>query len=342
MNAMTWTTRRVARRAALAGAAVVLGCASAQKPASLTEAEAIYQRLAVANAEARVAGEMIRTRDAIGSAQTAFNSRENTEFVGGLSNIALRAAQTAEAIDARDMAQKAADSLQKARLTRLLSLSEAQRAQLASQQQLSAAEIAALREKNLMVSQTADSLRMKADSLRRANEAANAALNSALMQLRSLVVEITNLRETSRGLVISLSDILFDVGKATLKPGAEANLRRIAAILKQYPDKQISVEGHTDSDGSEAYNEKLSHDRAASVRTSLIAGGVDPNLITSKGLGESQPVATNATAAGKQQNRRVEIVVLGAGTVADAANNPVPPTPADTTMKPDSSRTPPR
>ena len=342
MNPTTSMTRIVARSAALAGVAVALACATVPKPAALSEAEALYQKLAVSNAETRVAGEMIRTRDAIGSAQLAYNGHENSQFVNGLSRIALRAAQTAEAVDARDMAQKAADSLQKARLNRLLSLSEAQRAQLASQQQLSQAEIAALQEKNLMVSQTADSLRMKADSLRRANEAANAALNGALMQLRSLVVEITNLRETSRGLVISLSDILFDVGKATLKPGAEANLRRIAAILKQYPDKQISVEGHTDSDGSDAYNHTLSEDRAASVRMSLVSGGVDANFITSKGFGETQPVATNATAAGKQQNRRVEIVVLGAGTVADAANKAMPSMPADTMMKSDSSRTPPR
>ena len=122
MNTMT-SMSRVARRAALAGVAVVLACATVPKPAALTDAEALYQKLAVSNAEARVAGEMIRTRDAIGSAQAAYNSHENSQFVGGLSRIALRAAQTAEAVDARDMAQKAADSLQKARLNRLLTLS---------------------------------------------------------------------------------------------------------------------------------------------------------------------------------------------------------------------------
>jgi outer membrane protein OmpA-like peptidoglycan-associated protein len=108
------------------------------------------------------------------------------------------------------------------------------------------------------------------------------------------------------------------VNKATLKPGAASNVRRIAAILQQYPDKQISVEGHTDATGSDAYNQKLSEDRAASVRAELVAGGVAPGVITSKGFGKTQPVATNDTPAGRQQNRRVEVVVLGAGTIADA------------------------
>jgi outer membrane protein OmpA-like peptidoglycan-associated protein len=299
-------------------------CATVGKPAELTQAESIYQRLQVANAESRIAGEMLRAREAITAAQAAVESQGGKDYLNGVSHIALRAAQTAEAVDERNASRTAADSLEKARLVRLSMLTDAQRAQLAEQKKLSAAEIAALQQQNQAVSQQADSLRLKADSLRRANEAANEALNAALGQLRTLVVEITNLKETSRGLVISLSDILFDVDKATLKPGAEQNLRRIAAILKQYPDKQIVVEGHTDSDGSDAYNMKLSEDRAASVRSSLIAGGVAESLISSRGFGESQPVATNDTREGKQQNRRVEVIVLGAGTVADAAAK-VPP-----------------
>jgi hypothetical protein len=133
------------------------------------------------------------------------------------------------------------------------------------------------------------------------------------------VTEITTLQETSRGLVISLSDVLFDVNRATLRSGAEQNVRRIADILRQYPDNQISVEGHTDATGSDAYNQKLSEDRAASVRAALVGGGVDASRITSRGFGKTQAVATNATAEGRQRNRRVEVVVLGAGSLADAA-----------------------
>ena len=336
--------RSVMQLAALAALATVAACASTQPPASLTQAVSIYERLAAAGADRRIEGDMIKSREAIADAQNAVARRQNQEYVNGLSHIALRAAQTAEAEEARLAAVAAADSLQRARMAALLNLSEAQRQQLAQQQQLSQAEIAALS--------------METDSLRRANEAANAALAAAFTQLRTLVTEITNLRETSRGIVISLSDILFDVNKATLKPGAQSNIGRIAAVLKQYPDKQIAVEGHTDATGADDYNQKLSEDRAAAVRAALVQGGVDPGSITSKGLGETTPVATNDTPAGRQQNRRVEVVVLGAGTLADAAANPPGGVRSDTTtiirsdtttivrdslrVPPDTTRRPPR
>jgi outer membrane protein OmpA-like peptidoglycan-associated protein len=132
------------------------------------------------------------------------------------------------------------------------------------------------------------------------------------------VAEITNLQQTQRGLVISLSDILFDVGKSTLKPGSQASIQRIAVVLTQYPQHQILVEGHTDATGGDDFNLQLSRDRATSVRTALVAGGVEATRITAEGFGESRPVASNDNAAGRQQNRRVEIVIVGAGTVADA------------------------
>ena len=307
--------RTLALAAAAAGA---LGCASTQTPASLSDARALYQRLAAEGADQRVSGELLRAREAIARAEEAVARRQNQDFVNGLSHIALRTAQTAEAANARVLAERMADSLRTARLNRLLTLTQAQRDQLAAQNQLSQQEISALRERNVAVTQQAESERQRADSLRRVAEEANARLNQALTQLRSLVVEITNLQQTSRGLVISLSDILFDLNRATLKPGAEQNVRRIAAVLQQYPTHQISVEGHTDSLGTAAYNQRLSEERAASVRAALVAGGVDASRITSRGFGETQPVADNSTPAGRQRNRRVEVVVLGAGTLADA------------------------
>ena len=290
----------------------VAACAPAVKPVALRDAEAIYTLLIANGAERRVEGPVIRTREAIKQANDAFTTRRDTRYQEGLANVARRYALAAEAENQRVIAEQQADSLQKARLQRLVTLSEAQRAEMMRAQQLSQSEIDSLRARNMLVSQ-------QADSLRRVAEAANARLNEALTQLRSLVSEITNLRETSRGLVISLSDILFETGKSQMKPGAQSNVGQIAAILNQYPDFKISVEGHTDSRGSDALNNRLSNERAASVRNALVAGGVDAARITSSGFGKTQPVADNATAEGRQQNRRVEVIVLGAGTVADAA-----------------------
>jgi len=295
--------------------ALALGaCATAKKPDYLTQAEAIYQALEGRGGNETVEAEMIKTRQALDSARMALTMNRAQQYIDGVSYVALRQAQTAEAEERRRMALHAADSLKTARLSRLLSLSEAQKAQLAQQQSLSQEEIAALKVRSSTAEQ-------RADSLRRAVEEANAKLNDALNQLRSLVAEITNIKETSRGLVISLSDILFDVNQATLKAGAASNVQKIAAILNQYPNYNISVEGHTDSQGSDAYNQSLSERRAAAVRAQLISGGVPEARITSKGFGESQPVASNDTPAGRQQNRRVEVIVLGAGKVADALKN---------------------
>ena len=305
---------------AIALGATLTACASTQKPASLSQAESIYQALVARGADQQVRGEMIEAREAIGDGQTAVARKRNQDYVDGLSYIALRAAQVAEAEHQRLLAMNATDSLQKARLSRLLTLSEADRAALARQQQLSQEEIEALRQRNMLVSQQADSLRMAA-------EEAEAKLNQALMQLRGLVAEITNIRETTRGLVVSLSDVLFDVNQATLKAGAVQNIRRISAILNQYPDYQISVEGHTDATGTDAYNQDLSTRRAAAVREALVQGGVPADRIVSVGYGKTQPVATNDTPAGRQQNRRVEVIVLGAGTVADAIPGSPPQTP---------------
>ena len=308
MTTSSFAGRRLGRLALVAGMAVAGACATTRRPAQLSQAEAIYQNLQ-GRVDASVENDVIRARDAISAAQQALDSRQHRDYVEGMAHIALRAAQTAEAEQTRVTAQAAADTLGKARLNRLLALSQQQRDALMAQQALSAAEIAALRERTATVSQ-------EADSLRRAADQANERLNAALTQLRTLVTEITNLRETTRGLVISLSDILFDVDKATLRSGSEQNVRRIAAILNQYPEHQIAVEGHTDATGGDAYNQRLSEDRAASVRASLVAGGVDPGRITSRGYGKTQPVATNESAEGRQQNRRVEVIVLGAGRLA--------------------------
>lgn len=145
-------------------------------------------------------------------------------------------------------------------------------------------------------------LRLK-DELERAKQELEAKLKEAMK-------EIAQVREEKRGLIISLSDILFDFGKATLLPGTQSKLAQLAKILSAYPDRKIVVEGHTDNVGGDAFNLQLSEARAESVRNALIAQGINPGMITAVGFGKSQPVASNDTPEGRQQNRRVEVVVL--------------------------------
>jgi outer membrane protein OmpA-like peptidoglycan-associated protein len=112
-------------------------------------------------------------------------------------------------------------------------------------------------------------------------------------------------------LIVNLSDVLFDTGSANLKPGAREKLARVSGILLSHPDLHIEVEGHTDSVGSDDYNQRLSERRAESVRAYLLQQNIPPQEVATAGFGEARPVATNGTAAGRQQNRRVELVVTG-------------------------------
>jgi outer membrane protein OmpA-like peptidoglycan-associated protein len=132
--------------------------------------------------------------------------------------------------------------------------------------------------------------------------------------------QILQTRETARGLIVNMSDVLFDTGKYTLKPGAREKLAKISGIILAHPGLTITVEGHTDSVGGDDYNMKLSENRANAVRTYLISQGLDSSIVTAQGFGKTRPVADNSTAAGRQQNRRVEMVVAGdvLGTSASA------------------------
>jgi outer membrane protein OmpA-like peptidoglycan-associated protein len=133
----------------------------------------------------------------------------------------------------------------------------------------------------------------------------------AQRQLQSLQAQLADLeaRQTDRGLVVTLGDVLFEVDRSELKPGAARNLDKLVAALTDHPQTRVEIEGHTDSTGSPEYNLGLSERRANAVRAYLIGGGIDPARLSARGLGLDFPVATNATAEGRQQNRRVEIVI---------------------------------
>jgi len=134
----------------------------------------------------------------------------------------------------------------------------------------------------------------------------------ALRQLQEL-----NAKQTNRGLVLTLGDVLFESGKAKLLPGSARAIEQLAEFLKENPEREVLIEGHTDNVGSATFNIDLSLRRAEAVADALIDRGIGADRIHTRGYGEVYPVASNKTAAGRQQNRRVEIIILKAG--ADVA-----------------------
>ena len=154
----------------------------------------------------------------------------------------------------------------------------------------------------------AEARAQQAQSTAEQSEREKAELRAKLREQLALILE-TN--ETARGLIVNLSDVLFDTGRATLKPGAREKLAKVTGVLLAHPGLQIEVDGHTDSVGADAFNQRLSEQRAAAVRTYLVDHGIPETAVTALGFGEGSPVVSNNTAAGRQRNRRVELVVAG-------------------------------
>ncbi len=169
----------------------------------------------------------------------------------------------------------------------------------------------------------------EADRLKRENDAQRAASQADLdrankdkaqaeaektelrAQLFTQFNAILQTRDSARGLIVNMSDVLFDTGKYTLRPLAREKLAKVAGIISGHPGLRLDVEGHTDSVGGDDYNQRLSEQRGAAVRDYLTGQGMAVNSVTAKGFGKTQPVASNDTAEGRQQNRRVEMVVSG-------------------------------
>jgi len=154
------------------------------------------------------------------------------------------------------------------------------------------ASIVAERDKARLEARTAeaDAARQKASELQREIDAMHA-------------------QSTDRGVVLTLGDVLFETGKADLKPSAVNDLTQLVTFLNKYPERTVTIEGHTDNVGSQDFNVGLSQRRAESVRSYLMRQGIDGSRIETKGMGESAPVASNDTAGGRQQNRRVEVII---------------------------------
>ena len=212
---------------------------------------------------------------------------------------AARLAQQAAADAARAAAERERAAVDQARLDAERARAEAERVKVEADASRAAAEAARA---------AAEAQAQQARQLAEQSEREKAELRDRLRQQLNVILET---RETARGLIVNLSDVLFDVDSANLKPGAREKLARIAGIVSGHPDLKMEIEGHTDSTGTDDYNQRLSERRAQSVSTYLNQQGIGRAIVATAGYGESRPVATNGTSAGRQQNRRVEIVVSG-------------------------------
>jgi len=251
-------------------AAVLAACASApQRSEQLEQARAAVETLSQDPLAQQSAGkDLDSARKALHDAEGALQQKQPPGVVDHYAYLARRHAEAGEA-----------------RVAEAHSRQEVARAQ-------------ADRNKILMESRTRDAQNAQAQAA-----ATQAQLASAQAQLADLQA-----KQTDRGVVVTLGDVLFDTGKATLKPGADLAMNRLTTYLSANPQTKVLIEGHTDSRGSEEYNQELSERRASAVAAALESKGIPATQVQIQGRGKAYPVASNDTPEGRQQNRRVEIV----------------------------------
>jgi outer membrane protein OmpA-like peptidoglycan-associated protein len=233
------------------------------------------------------------------------------------------AAEAAEAKRKADEEAKRQAELAAAREAQMKAEADAKEARMKAEADAKAAQMKAEADANeARMKAEADLAAMKAkaeaDALKAREDAANAEAEKARQaaeQLRSQLLDqfnrILETKDTPRGLVITMGDVLFDTGKYDLRPPTREMLAKLSGIVIAHPGLHLEVEGHTDSTGSDELNQKLSEQRAGTVKDYLVQQGLDGSTINAKGFGKTMPVADNSTAAGRQKNRRVELIVSG-------------------------------
>jgi outer membrane protein OmpA-like peptidoglycan-associated protein len=211
----------------------------------------------------------------------------------------------AAAAEAAAKAKAAADAQAAAEAQRQAELTAAKEAQMKAEAKAQAAQAKAAADAEQAATQA--KAQAAAEEAERA-QAATAALRAQLLKELNDVLQTT---DTPRGLVVNMADVLFETGKYALSTDAQLKLAKLSGIIQAHPGLNLAIEGYTDTTGAADFNMKLSQQRADTVRQFLIAQGLSADAITSKGLGEADPIADNSTAAGRKLNRRVEIIVSG-------------------------------
>lgn len=269
--------------------AVLTACSSTPEPiAELEQARTLVRQVESSPDAGRyAAAEVTAAHDALRHAEELAEDDASTAEIRDAAYLAQRQAQIAEQ---RIEAARAEAAMQGAEAERQRVLAQARQQEAAAREREAAA-------------QTLQAQAARAQAEREAEQARQEAMRLQ-DELRDLQA-----RQTERGLVLTLGDVLFDTGQATLKPGAMSSIGRLAEFLAKAPERSVTIEGHTDSVGADAFNQTLSENRANAVRSELLGRGVEASRINAVGLGESVPVASNDNAAGRQQNRRVEIII---------------------------------
>jgi outer membrane protein OmpA-like peptidoglycan-associated protein len=328
-------------------------------PLELFEARNAVRIARNAQADKYAASTLAKAEDQLKQAEDAYRAKKDKKGVIGTSRNVVETAEEARVIavqkkseedaqhfsdaerkaaaerEAKARADAAAETLRRQQADEARAQAEAakadaermkaqadQAAQEAARQQQAAeaARAAALAQQQQAVEQQ-KAAEAQAEQARQA--AAQAEKDKADMraQLLAQLNSILQTQDTARGLIVNMSDVLFDTGSSTLKPATREKLAKISGIVLAHPGLTLQIEGHTDSVGSDQMNQQLSERRADSVRDFLIEQGVAGSSVTAKGFGKTQPVASNDTAEGRQKNRRVELVVNGAAIGGTAAAN---------------------
>ena len=275
------------------------GCAAKTTPPSLLQARTTYAQAAQdSQITTHAPAELHEAEQSLSQAERVWENDHDEREVQHQTYMVERRVEIARARAEQKMAEQAIQQLSREREDILLKTreQEAQRSQLEAMQARAQAQLA---------QQQAEQARQQAEQAQQAQQLAAAQTAALEQQLSALRAKM---QETSRGTVLTLSDVLFEVNQAALKPGALHNLYPLVTFLKDHPASHLVIEGHTDSTGAETYNRDLSQHRAEAVRDFLIQNGIEAERITAHGYGEAYPVASNDTQSGRQQNRRVEIV----------------------------------
>jgi outer membrane protein OmpA-like peptidoglycan-associated protein len=222
--------------------------------------------------------------------------------------------QAATAIE-RAKVGEAREEMQQVSQTREQVLRQARESELSSVRQRAAraeTEAQTAQERAQQLEQRFQSAQQDADAAQQDAQARRQQESRELQELRETVQSL-QAQQTERGVVLTMQEVLFDLGESELKPGGERAVEQLANFLEQNPDRQVLVEGYTDALGEEDFNMELSRERAEAVQQALVSAGISPERIEVRGHGEEFPVANNETTAGRQLNRRVEVVVGAQG-----------------------------